>query len=45
MALQAKIYSKDGHSKEKLSSFFNFVKDEIVDPKLLKLLTKILNQP
>jgi putative hydrolase of HD superfamily len=45
MALQAKIYSKDGHSKEKLSSFLNSVKDEIVDPKLLKLLIKILNQP
>jgi putative hydrolase of HD superfamily len=45
MALQAKIYSKDGYSKEKLSSFFNSVKDEIVDPKLLKLLIKILNQP
>jgi putative hydrolase of HD superfamily len=45
MALQAKIYSKEGHSKEKLSSFLNSVKDEIVDPKLLKLLIKILNQP
>jgi putative hydrolase of HD superfamily len=45
MALQAKIYSKDGHSKEKLSFFLNSVKDEIVDPKLLKLLLKILNQP
>jgi putative hydrolase of HD superfamily len=45
MALQAKIYAKDGHSKEKLDSFLNSAKDEIVNPKLLKLFIKILNQP
>ena len=45
MALQAKIYSKDGHSKEKLDFFLNSAKDQIVDPKLLKLFMKILNQP
>ena len=45
MVLQAKIYSKEGYSKEKLGSFLNSAKDEIVDPKLLKLLIKILNQP
>ena len=32
MALQAKIYSDDGHSKEKLSVFFDSAKKEITDP-------------
>mgnify|MGYP003519284717 FL=1 len=41
MALQAKIYSDDGYSKEKLSVFFDFVKKEITDPKLLDLFKKI----
>lgn len=41
MALQAKIYSNDGYSKEKLVSFFNSSKSEIVDPKLLELFKKI----
>ena len=44
MALQAKIYSKEGHSKEKLHSFFNSAKNEINDPKLLELFTKILDK-
>src|SRR3989338_3361758 len=44
MALQAKIYSKEGHSKEKLNSFFNSAKNEINDPKLLELFTKILDK-
>jgi len=41
MALQAKIYLNDGHSKEKLDSFFNTSKNEISDPKLLKLFKEI----
>ncbi|TAK19869.1 MAG: HD domain-containing protein [Nitrosarchaeum sp.] len=44
MALQAKIYSNEGHSKEKLDSFFNSAKNEINDPKLLELFTKILDK-
>ena len=44
MALQAKIYSNEGHSKEKLNSFFNSAKNEINDPKLLELFTKILDK-
>jgi putative hydrolase of HD superfamily len=44
MALQAKIYSNEGHSKEKLDSFFNSAKNEINDPKLLELFSKILEK-
>jgi putative hydrolase of HD superfamily len=44
MVLQAKIYSKEGYSKEKLNSFFNSARNEINDPKLLELFTKILNK-
>ena len=44
MALQAKIYSNDGHSKEKLNSFFNSARNEIKDPKLLELFRKILER-
>jgi putative hydrolase of HD superfamily len=44
MALQAKIYSNEGHSKEKLNSFFNSAKNEIKDPKLSKLFRKILEK-
>ena len=41
MALQAKIYSNEGHSKEKLNSFFDSAKNEIKEPKLLELFRKI----
>ena len=41
MALQAKIYQKDGHSQEKLESFFESAKTDITDPKLKELFTKI----
>src|SRR3990167_8922021 len=41
MALQAKIYSDEGYSKEKLDTFFNSVRNEIHDPKLLELFKKI----
>jgi putative hydrolase of HD superfamily len=44
MALQAKIYSNDGYSKEKIDSFFNSAKNEITDPKLLELFKKILER-
>ena len=44
MALQAKIYSNNGYSKEKLNSFFNSARTEINDPKLLELFTKILGK-
>ena len=42
MALQAKIYEKDGHSKDKLESFFESARIEISDPKLKELFTKII---
>ncbi len=42
MILQAKIYEKEGHSKEKLESFFESAKIDITDPKLKELFTKIV---
>ena len=42
MALQAKIYKKEGHSQEKLESFFESAKIDITDPKLKELFTKII---
>ena len=42
MVLQAKIYQKDGHSQEKLESFFESAKIDITDPKLKELFTKII---
>ena len=44
MALQAKIYSNEGYSKEKLDSFFNSAKNEITTPKLLEMFKKILEK-
>lgn len=44
MALQAKIYSDAGYSKEKLNSFFNSARNEITDPKLLELFEQILGK-
>jgi putative hydrolase of HD superfamily len=44
MALQAKIYSNEGHSTEKLDSFFNSARNEIMDPKLSELFRKILEK-
>ena len=43
MALQAKLYQKEGHSENKLKSFFVSAKKEIDDPKLKELFTKIIN--
>jgi len=42
MALQAKIYEKEGHSQDKLESFFESAKTDISDPKLKELFTKII---
>ncbi len=42
MALQAKIYEKDGYSQEKLDVFFESAKIDIIDPKLKELFTKII---
>ncbi len=42
MTLQAKIYQKDGHSQEKLESFFESAKADITEPKLKELFTKII---
>ena len=42
MALQAKIYEKEGYSQDKLESFFESAKIEITDPKLKELFTKII---
>ena len=42
MALQANIYKKDGHSQEKLESFFESARMGITDPKLKELFTKII---
>ena len=42
MALQAKIYQKNGYDKEKLESFFESAKKEIDDPQLKELLDQIL---
>ncbi len=44
MALQAKIYEKDGHSHDKLESFFESAKIDITDPKLKELFTKIIKE-
>jgi len=42
MALQAKIYEKDGYSKDKLDSFFESARIDITDIKLKELFTKII---
>jgi len=44
MALQAKIYSDEGYSKEMLNSFFNTAKKEITDPKLIEMFKKIVEK-
>ena len=42
MTLQAKIYEKEGHPKEKISQFIESAKIEIANPKLKELFTKIV---
>ena len=44
MALQAKLYQKNGYSKEKLESFFKSAQMEITDPKLKELFRNILEE-
>ena len=44
MALQANIYKKDGHSQEKLESFFESAKIDIIDPKLKELFMEIIKE-
>ncbi len=42
MALQARLYQKEGHSEEKLSPFFESAGTQITHPKLKELFRKIL---
>ena len=42
MVIQAKIYEKDGYSKDKLDSFFESARIDITDTKLKELFTKII---
>ena len=42
MALQARLYQKQGYPKEKLFSFFESAKTDIVHPKLKELFRKIM---
>ena len=42
MALQARLYQKEGYSEEKLNSFFESARTDIVHPKLKELFRKIL---
>jgi putative hydrolase of HD superfamily len=44
MALQAKLYQKEGYSKEKLESFFESAKTDISEPKLKELFTMIIDK-
>ena len=44
MALQAKIYQSQGHSKEKLELFIESAKSSMTHPKLKELFTKIVDE-
>ena len=44
MALQAKIYSNEGYSEKLLDSFVKTAKNEITDPKLMKIFKKIVSK-
>jgi putative hydrolase of HD superfamily len=43
MALQARLYQKDGHPEEKLNQFFKSAGDDIIHPKLKALFTQLVN--
>ena len=43
MALQAKMYQKEGASKEAIESFFKSAENEITHPKLKEILNQILH--
>lgn len=44
MTLQAKIYQSQGHSKEKLETFYESAKSSITHPKLKELFTQIVDK-
>ena len=44
MVLQANIYKKDGHSQEKLESFFKSAEIDITDHRLKELFTEIVKE-
>ena len=44
MVLQAKSYQKQGYSKEKLQTFVESAEQEITNPKLKELFTKIIEE-
>jgi putative hydrolase of HD superfamily len=44
MGLQAKLYEKEGYSKEKLQSFIESAEQEITNPTLKELFTKIIEE-
>ena len=44
MALQAKIYEKEGYSNKSLEVFFESAKNDITDPKLKELFTNIMEE-
>ena len=44
MALQAKIYQNEGHSKEKLRAFFESAENEITHPKLKELFRNMMDE-
>ena len=44
MVLQANIYKKDGHSQEKLESFFKSAEIDITDHRLKELFTEIVKK-
>jgi len=44
MALQAKMYQKEGYDKEKLQQFFDSAKEEITNSQLKELFTQIINE-
>jgi len=44
MALQAKMYQKEGGSKEEVETFFKSAESEITHPKLKEIFTKIIEE-
>ena len=44
MALQARVYEKDGHSKIKLETFLQTAESEITNPDLKELFTQIIQK-
>ena len=44
MVLQAKMYQKEGGSKEEVETFFKSAESEITHPKLKEIFTKIIEE-